>query len=41
VLAYDAKNKKLFSMASEESLDQQTKKKTIFPNTFTVYSYTK
>ncbi len=41
VLAYDAKNQKLFSMASEESLDQQTKKKTIFPNTFTVFSYTK
>ncbi|MEA2994314.1 MAG: hypothetical protein QOD40_3234 [Alphaproteobacteria bacterium] len=41
VLAYDAKNQKLFSMASEESLDQQTKKKTIFPNTFTVFSYVK
>ncbi len=41
VLAYDDKNKKLFSMASEESLDLQTKKKTIFPNTFTVFSYGK
>jgi hypothetical protein len=41
VLAYDAKNQRLFSMASEESMDLQSKKKTVFPNTFTVFSYVK
>jgi hypothetical protein len=41
VLAYDAKNQKLYSMASEESMDLQSKKKTVFPNTFTVFSYGK
>lgn len=40
-IAYDQKNKRLFAMGAETSLDNQTKKVTIMPNSFTVYSYVK
>lgn len=40
-IAYDHKNKRLFAMGAETSMDHQTKKVTIMPNSFMVYSYTK
>ncbi len=40
-IAYDQKNKRLFAMGAETSMDLQTKKVTIMPNSFTVYSYVK
>jgi hypothetical protein len=40
-IAYDQKNKRLFSMGAEASTDLQTKKVTIIPNSFMVYSYVK
>jgi WD40 repeat protein len=40
-LAYDQKNKRLFAMGAETSMDLQTKKVTIMPNSFMVYSYVK
>jgi WD40 repeat protein len=40
-IAYDHKNKRLFAMGAETSTDHQTKKVTIMPNSFMVYSYTK
>lgn len=40
-IAYDHKNKRLFAMGAETSVDHETKKVTIMPNSFTVYSYVK
>ncbi len=40
-LAYEHKNKKVYSMGAEASTDVEGKKIVIFPNSFTVYSYSR